>query len=90
MVRFIRLSQSGEFVGMCFPIEIAAVYDGSAYTGGMSVHIFGGRVSHNVGSPFKRTTVDGSGESIVDNQRHPVLVGNTCKLLNVEHIDAGV
>ena len=90
VIRFVRCAETGEFVGMCFPVEIAAVYNCSAYAGGVSVHIFGSGVDYYIGSPFKRAAVDRSGESIVYNQRYAVLVGDTGKLFDVENFQRRV
>lgn len=90
VVRGVGLGQSGELVGMCVPVEIAAVDDCSAHTHGVSVHILGRGVGHDVGSPFKRTAVDRGSERVVDNQGYPVAVGDACELLDVEHLYARV
>ena len=52
----------------------------------MTVHILGGRVGDNVSAPLKGTTVDRSGEGVVDNQGHTVLMRNACKFLDVENL----
>ena len=70
---------------MGFPIEVSAVYDAAAYTGGMPVHVFSSGVNHDIGSPLKRTTVDRCRECIINNQRHTVTMGNAGEFLNVEH-----
>ena len=90
VVRLVRCAQSGEFVGVCIPIEVTAVYNDSTYAGGMSVHVFGGRVYYDVGTPFKRTAVDGGREGVVHNQGHAVAVGNAGKLLYIEHFERRV
>ena len=90
VIRFVRCAETGEFVGMCFPVEIAAVYNCSAYAGGVSVHVFGSGVDYYIGSPFKRAAVDRSGESIVYNQRYAVLVGDTGELFDVENFQRRV
>ena len=75
---------------MCHPVKLSAVYDCSAKCSPVSVHIFCGAVCHDVGAPFKRTTVDWCGESVVDDEGHTVFVSYACKLLNVEHGTSGV
>ena len=90
MIRFVRSTQSGEFIGMGIPIEIAAINNTAAYTRGMSVHVFGGGMYHDVCSPFKRTAVDRSRESIVYDQRYTVIVSYAGKLFNVEHFKRGI
>ena len=56
----------------------------------MSVHVLGGGVSHDVSSPFKGAAVNRCSKGIVYDERHTMFVGNACKLLNVEHIDARI
>ena len=85
MVAIIGSAQAGELVGISEPVEVAAVHNASTYLACCTVHVFCGAVSHDVSSPFKRTTVDGSGKSIVNDEWHAILMGNACKLLNVEH-----
>ena len=75
---------------MCIPIEVTAVYNGSTYAGGMSVHVFGGRVYYDVGTPLKRAAVDRGREGVVHNQGHAVAVGNAGKLLYIEHFERRV
>ena len=75
---------------MCIPIEVPAVYHAAPHLRGMSVHILGGGVGHDVGPPFKRSAVDGCGESVVDHQWHAVTVGDACKLLDVENLASRV
>ena len=40
----------------------------------------------DVASPFKRTAVDGSGECVVNNQGHTVLMCYAREFLDVEHL----
>ena len=56
----------------------------------MAVHIFGGAVGNDVGSPFKGAAVDGRGKRVVHNEGHAVAVCNLGKTLNVEYVAAGV
>ena len=90
MIRLIGLRQSREFVGMCIPVKITAIYNGTSHTSGMSIHVFRSRMCHDVCSPFKRTAVNRSSKSIIHNQRHSVSMGNTGKFLNIEHIDTRI
>ena len=90
MIRFIRSTESGEFIGMCIPVKITAVYNCAAYTGGVSVHVFGSGVNYYIGSPFKRAAVDRSGESIVYNQGYAMLMGNSGKFFNIENLQRRV
>jgi len=90
MIGFVRSGQAGEFVGMRIPVEIAAVHDSTAYACRMAVHIFGCRMRHDIGSPFERAAVDRRRECIVDDQRNTVAVGDTGKLLDVQHAHARI
>ena len=90
VIRFVGAGQPGEFIGMSFPVEISAVDDGSAYAGGVPVHIFGRRVCYDVGSPLERTAVDGCGECVVDDEGYSMPVGDAGKFLDVENVHAGV
>ena len=72
---------------MGFPIKVSAVHDTAAYAGGVPVHILGGRVHHDIRSPFERTAVDRCREGIINDQGHSVAVGNAGKLLNIEHFE---
>ena len=56
----------------------------------MTVHILGRRMGHDVSAPLKGTTVDRSGEGVVDNQGHAMFMRNACKLLNIENLTARV
>ena len=56
----------------------------------MAIHILGSRVSHNIGTPLEGTAVDGCSEGIVHDEGHTVAVGDTGKLLNIEHLATGV
>ena len=75
---------------MSIPIEITAIHDAAANLRGMSVHIFGSRMGHDVSTPLKGTTVDGRREGIIDNQGHTMLVGNASELFDIQHLTARV
>ena len=90
VITFIGFAQAGELVGIVVPREIAAVHDGAAHGRAMTVHILGGGVRHNVGAPFDGTAVDRGREGVVHNEGNAVLVGDTGKFLNIQHIHGGV
>ena len=90
VVGLIGRTQAGELVGMGIPVEVAAVHNAAAYAGGVSVHVFSGRMHHDVGSPFEGAAVDGRGEGIVHDEGHAMRVGDAGKLLNVQHFERGV
>ena len=56
----------------------------------MTIHVLGSRVSYDVGTPLERAAVDRSSESVVHNERYTVLMSDTCKLLNIQHVDAWI
>ena len=61
------LAVTYESVSYTHLIEVTAVYNGSTYTGGMSVHVFRSRVYYDVGTPLKRAAVDRGREGVVHN-----------------------
>ena len=69
---------------MSHPVEVAAVDDTSAHLCGHTIHILRGGVGDDVGSPFERTTVDGCGEGVVDDEGHTVTMGDFGELLDIE------
>ena len=75
---------------MRFPVEVTAIHDGSAHRRGVSVHILGSGVHHDVGSPFEGTAIDGRGEGIVHDEGHAVAMGDAGELLNVQHFERGI
>ena len=90
VIRFVGCTQSGEFVGIGIPVEVSAIHDGTAYAGGVAVHIFGGGMYHDIGTPFERAAVNRSREGIVYNQRHAVAVGDAGELFDIEHFQRRV
>ena len=85
MIRLIRRCQSQVLIPVSFPVKIAAVHNTAAHTHGMSVHILGGGMSHNISPPLKGTAVNGRGKRIIHNERHPMAVSQPGKLLNVQY-----
>ena len=67
VICFIRSCKTWEFVCMCIPVKVTAVDNRTAYCHCMSVHIFCCRMSNDICSPFKRTTVDWCCKCIVNN-----------------------
>ena len=90
VVAVIRGAQAGELVGVDHPVELAAVHDGTAQYGAMAVHVLGGGVGHDVGTPLEGAAVDRGGEGVVHDERHAVGVGCLRKLFNVQHGQGGV
>ena len=77
-------------MGTGLPVEVAAVNDATAYLRCMTVHILGGRVRHDVGTPLKGTAVDRRRERVVDDEGNTMLVCDACKLLDVQDFAARV
>jgi len=91
VIRLVGLGQTGDISPHGLPsLSCRLSTMAPPYTGGMTVHVFGCRMCDDIRSPFKRAAVDGSGEGVVHNQRHTVLVCDTCELFDVQHIDARI
>ena len=85
MVRLVGSAEAWELLGMSQPGEVAAIHHATAYLCGKSVHILGGRVGDNVGSPLEWTAVYWRSKGVIDNQGYTIFVSYPCKLLYVEH-----
>ena len=90
VIALVRGAKAGEFVGVLCPVKFARVYYRAADRSAVAVHILGGRVRHDIRTPFKRAAVDGRRKGVVYDERHAVAVSNFCEFLNVEHLDGGV
>ena len=86
MIGGIGLTQSRVFVGMRTPVEVTAIHNTATHGRSMTIHILRCRVCHNVSTPFERTAIDRSGKGIIDDQRNAMLMGNSRKLLDIEHL----
>ena len=51
----------------------------------MAIHVLRGGVRHDVNAVFERTTVDGRGERVVDDERHAMAVRGGCEFVEIEH-----
>ena len=85
VIRLVRLDKAGELVGMLLPVEVSAVDDASAHLRGVSVHVLGGGVRHDVAPEIERAAEDRGRERVVDDQRYAVLVRDLRELGDVEH-----
>ena len=56
----------------------------------MSTDVLRGRVHHDVSAPLKRADEVRGRDSVVDDERHPDLVGDSCHSLDVEDVVLGV
>ena len=83
-------TQAGEFVLVGRPVELAAVHDSAAQSGGVTVHVFGGGVGDDVRAPPEGLAVDGGGEGVVHNEGNAVGMGGLGEFLNVQHRQGGV
>ena len=90
VIAVIGSAQAGELVGILGPVELAGIHNDAADGGGVAVHVLGGGVGDDIRAPLKGTAVDGSGEGVVHDQGHTVLMGDFRKLLNVQHRQGGV
>ena len=90
MVAVVGRGEPGELVLVSIPVKVAAVHDCTANLCCMSVHVLGGGVGDDVGSPLEWAAVDGCGECIVDNQGYTVPVSHVGKALDVEYLASGV
>ena len=85
VICFVRSCKAREFFRMCIPVKISTVNNCTTHCHCMSIHIFCCRMSYDVCSPFKRTTIDWCCKCIVDDQWNPMLVCKICHLFNIEN-----
>ena len=90
VVGLVRGRQAGEFLGVGFPVEVAAVNDGAADRGAVAVEVLGRGVRDDVGAPLDRTEVHRRREGIVHDEGYAMLMGDAREALDVEHAHAGV
>ena len=85
VIRLIGRTQSGELLCIREPVKVAAIHHDTAYLCSQSVHILRGGVGDDVCAPLEGTAVHGCGKRIIDDQGHPVLMGDLGEALYVEH-----
>ena len=85
VVTCIRSCKAREQIFVSHPVKLTAVYDTSANTSSVTVHVFCCCVSYNVCTPFNRAAVDWSWESVVYNKRNTVFMCNTSKFFNIKN-----
>ena len=90
VVAVIGSAETGEFIGMCQPIEIAAVYDTAADSRAVTVHVFCGGMGNDIRTPFDGTAVDGGCKGVVNNQRNAMCVCSICETLDIQNTQGGV
>ena len=72
------------------PVKITTVNNNATHLQGVAVHIFRCGMDNDIRPVFKRTAQHGRGKGIIHYQRHTVLVGQTGKAFNVQHIHGGI
>ena len=82
MIRFIRCTQTWEFVCMSHPVKMTAIYNCTAKCRTMSIHIFCCGMCYDICTPLEGTAVYRCGKGVIHNKRHAVLVCNVCKFLD--------
>lgn len=85
MVGIVRRSESGEFLRMGHPVEVAGIHDRAAHAGAVTVHIFGGGVRDDIHAILEWTTVDWCGERVIDDQWHAVAVRCVRELFEIKN-----
>ena len=85
MIAVIGSCQAGELIGMGIPVKLTAVNNTTTNCGSMAIHILGGGVGDNVGTPLKGTAVNGGCKGIVHNQGNTMGMGCSGKFLNVQN-----
>ena len=85
MVGVVRRGESGEFLRMRHPVEVAGIHDRTAHAGAVTVHIFGGGVRDDIHAILERSAIDGRRERIVDDQRHAVTMRRVRELFEIKH-----
>ena len=90
VIRLVRGGEAGELLGMGHPVELSGVDDCPSHGDAVPVHVLGGGVRHDVGTPLDRPAVDGRGEGVVDDEGHAVRMCGGGELLDVEDRERGV
>lgn len=85
MVGVVWCGESGEFLRMSHPIEVAGIHDCAAHAGAVTVHIFGGGMRDDVHAILEWTTVDWCGERVIDDQWHAVAVRCVRELFEIKN-----
>ena len=85
MVAVVGSTQTWKLIGMSEPVEISTIHDAASHLAGCSIHILGGAMGYDVGTPFEGTAVDRCGKGVVDDKWHSILMGNACKFLDIKY-----
>ena len=90
VVARVRFGEALELVVMGFPVEVAAIHDAATHGHGVTVHVLGGGMRHDVHAEINRAAKNRSRERVVHNHRHAVLVGKLRESFQVENLAGGV
>ena len=90
VIALVGRGETRELVRMGHPVKLTVIDNHAAQVGRVTIHVLGGGVGDNIGTPLKGTAHHGRREGIVDHQRHAVVVRCLGKAFDVEHGQRGV
>ena len=90
MIALVGSRQTGELVRVSHPVKVAAVDDRAADADGVTVHVLGGGVCHDVRAELDRAAVDGRREGVVHDEGHTVGMRETRELLDIKNRNGGI
>ena len=85
VIALVRLGEAGKPLRMGHPVEAARVHDGAAHARAVPVHVLGGGMRHDVGSPFDGAAQHRRGKRVVHDERHAMRMRRRGETLDVEH-----
>ena len=85
VIAFVRRTEAGILLRISHPVESAAVYNGTAHSSSMTIHIFRSGMGHNIRPPFKRPAVHRCCKSIVNNKGDSVCMCTFREFLYVKN-----
>src|SRR5438067_13155545 len=88
MIRRVWLNKRGE-APVC-PVKGASIHDYAADGCTMASNELGGRVNNDISTVLDRLHEIGSGQRIIDNERHTMLMSNVSYGTNIESVQAWV
>ena len=90
MIALVRRRETGKFLLVRKPVELAGIDDRAADLRSVSVHIFRRRVRNDIDAPLEGPAIDRRRERIVDDKRNAVRVRNLSELLEIENVERGI
>ena len=90
MIGVVGRGESGELVGVCHPVKLAAVDDRAAYSCVVTVHIFGCRMGDDISPPLDGSAVNRRRKCIVDDQRNAVRMRRIGEALDIKYDKGGI